>query len=1373
MNKSIEHDSPASTGKRKRAPIHPSNWSIKWKARLNFFLRAVVAIGLLVFAVNLLQRRMIIRNANDKLLLMSQEKSRYVEDYFNHLSRQLTSFVAERSTLEAFNQLTGAFLSIESDNFQTSAAGDMERINTLLEGFYATEILPVLDDGDNASAGASTLLPADNKQRILQYHYLAANPKPLGSKGVLAKAEDGSSYSYMHSMYHPRLLKFSRINEISDILFVDYSSGYVTYSVSKNLDFATNLYSGPYKNSGLGMAFKRVISHQQAGYVGFTDVSVYLPSFYQPCMFLSAPIHSGTQLVGAVIFAVDTRVLNNLLAFENTELSAGKTLKSIIVGHDYYYRNDDPAFLADAKAYVRKLKRHAGKGETAALADKYKSTAMAQSVDKEVLSGIARGKEDIVKYTTETGVVAQGYFKPLQVDDLKWTLLTQMDKSEVMAPARRLSLTLFVITLLIALVLYYMSAVINNYIASRLGLLRDGLISLSRGRKIEKPGIDTTDEIGQLGGALESLADRLDAATNYIDELSRGNIDVDYTAINEEDRFGIALKSLRNSLIANRDAENKRKHEDEIRNWANNGIAMFNDILRTNNNDLEKLSQNIIQKIIEYLSANQGGLFLIEEEDQQKFLNLQASYAYDRLKYQKKRIAVGEGLAGTCVLEKKSILTNRIPDNYITIGSGLGESKPRCLLIVPLKKDEDVLGVLEIASFDDFRPHEVEFVEKIAESIASALITVKLHLQTSQYLERFQQQAEEMKAQDEELRQNIEELQATHEQMERLKQEDNERHEKLIKEMEDYRKLLISVLNEVPEKIYLKDDKGRFIIANKPVADNYKRTVDEILGKSDFDFYPREEAMEYFNHEQDIIKAGKTQVFEEGDPSKMDGLIVRSMKKPFYIEHLGVTGIMGVQFDISDIKRKEFESNKMAQELQEKQAMIDASSKELEKEKALLDALLNNVPEHIYFKDIESRFIRFSKSMLSLFGLTKPEELTGKSDFDFFSEEHSRPAYEGEQKIIKTGEAIIDLEEKNVLANGDVSWVNTTKMPLRNAEGKIIGTFGISKDITRIKTLQEEATQTAEELKSQEEEMRQNMEEMLATQEDMRRQMEENNRIQKALGDEKALMDELLINLPEHIYFKDKESRFIRFSHSMLKLFGLEKPEELIGKSDFDFFSEEHARPAFEDEQRIIKTGKAIIDIEEKEVMPDGRIRWVNTTKMPLKNGKGEIMGTFGISKNITHMKKLEEEAIEKAQKLMEKEDYLKKNQQLMIDILDEIPAKIFLKDEEGRFVIANSAVAAVYNKKANQVIGTTDYDNHPGEDVDSWRKQEVEIMKKGKKTYMHTEVSGGIKRHLKTVKMPFKVATTGKTGLLGMQFDVTDMKMLEDKLEEMKRKGK
>ena len=200
---------------------------------------------------------------------------------------------------------------------------------------------------------------------------------------------------------------------------------------------------------------------------------------------------------------------------------------------------------------------------------------------------------------------------------------------------------------------------------------------------------------------------------------------------------------------------------------------------------------------------------------------------------------------------------------------------------------------------------------------------------------------------------------------------------------------------------------------------------------------------------------------------------------------------------LSDIKRKEFEAIKMAEEIKDKQEEIEQYSAEMQKEKALLDALLNNVPEHIYFKDKESKFLRFSKSMLKLFGLEKAEDLIGKSDFDFFDDEHARPAFEGEQEIIRTGKAIIDLEEKEVMEDGRINWVNTTKMPLRNGQGEIIGTFGISKDITHLKKLEQDALEKTEELKAQEEELRQNLEEMHATQDDMRRQIDENHKMQE------------------------------------------------------------------------------------------------------------------------------------------------------------------------------------------------------------------------------------------------------------------------------------
>ena len=178
--------------------------------------------------------------------------------------------------------------------------------------------------------------------------------------------------------------------------------------------------------------------------------------------------------------------------------------------------------------------------------------------------------------------------------------------------------------------------------------------------------------------------------------------------------------------------------------------------------------------------------------------------------------------------------------------------------------------------------------------------------------------------------------------------------------------------------------------------------------------------------------------------------------------------------------------------------------------------------------------------------------------------------------------------------------------------------------------------------------------------------------------------------------------------------------------------------------------------------MEDGRVSWVNTTKMPLRDSKGEIIGTFGISKNISKIKNLEIEA----------RDMLKtieSNRKLLIDILNKVPAKVFLKDEKGVFVVVNSAVASIYNKTPEQIIGTSDYDNHPDEDVDNWRKQELEIVEKGEKSYLHIEKVKGKQHYLNTTKMPFVLATTGKTGLLGIQIDVTDLKIMEEQVHQLK----
>ena len=272
----------------------------------------------------------------------------------------------------------------------------------------------------------------------------------------------------------------------------------------------------------------------------------------------------------------------------------------------------------------------------------------------------------------------------------------------------------------------------------------------------------------------------------------------------------------------------------------------------------------------------------------------------------------------------------------------------------------------------------------------------------------------------------------------------------------------------------------------------------------------------------------------------------------------------------------------------------------------LLRALLDNAPDHIYFKDTQSRFIRSSKAQALQFGVTSPDELIGKSDFDFFSEEHARPAFEDEQEIIRTGQPIIGKVEKETWHDerGE-SWVLTTKMPLRNRDGDIIGTFGISKDISSIK------------------------------------------RTEAELAYHHDLLETLMGNSPDSIFFKDLQSRFVKISrsevHNLLRLsrsryraahpggddtalpahlVNAEDFEKyVIGKTDADIYGQERAGDFSHDEQEIIRTGKPIVEKSEKTVHPDGHIVWYLTTKGPWRDKSGKIIGTFGTSKNISELK--------------------------------------------------------------------------------------------------------------------------------------------------------
>jgi GAF domain-containing protein len=192
---------------------------------------------------------------------------------------------------------------------------------------------------------------------------------------------------------------------------------------------------------------------------------------------------------------------------------------------------------------------------------------------------------------------------------------------------------------------------------------------------------------------------------------------------------------------------------------------------------LEELGYNLIKELVEYTGSRVGGLFIInQDENNQNIIELVASFAYDRQKFLEKKIFPGEGLVGRSIQENETIYINEVPENYLTIKSGLGEREPVSILIVPLRLNDIAYGVIEIGSFQNIEKYKIKFVENISDNIATTISKLKSNIQTSHLLEQTRQQAEEMVAQEEEMRQSMEELRA-------IQDKSTKREEKLLDEI--------------------------------------------------------------------------------------------------------------------------------------------------------------------------------------------------------------------------------------------------------------------------------------------------------------------------------------------------------------------------------------------------------------------------------------------------------------------------------------------------------------------------------------------------------------------------------------------------------------
>ena len=431
-----------------------------------------------------------------------------------------------------------------------------------------------------------------------------------------------------------------------------------------------------------------------------------------------------------------------IAAFEDEETSFGGEDEDFLSGED------EDSFFEEDETFSQPQEQTSTNGSKRALLTDYQSNVA------KLLDGVFSETSQFVETLEDD---------KKQAEELSKEILTKII---------RLIISAFLILTFIFLVSYRKA---TEGMRKSIKSARDPLRMLSAGDIPPVQGAQN-DEIGEIIQEINVLTQNLSKIKDFAVEVGAGRNDTEINVFNNEGEIGKTLWEMRNSL-------KQIAADEKIRNWMNEGFAAFAEILRRNGENLKVLSQNVVSQMVRYLEANQAGIFIINNSNPEDItLELTACYAYERQKYLKKQVKPGEGLVGQCYLEKQSIYLAQTPEDYIKITSGLGGARPRNLFIAPLKFKDDVYGVIEIASFRKFEPHEMEFVEKTAESIASAISSVQTTERTNKLLEESQLVTEQLRAQEEEMRQNLEELAATQEEMHRNQKSlaENEQKTRLI-----------------------------------------------------------------------------------------------------------------------------------------------------------------------------------------------------------------------------------------------------------------------------------------------------------------------------------------------------------------------------------------------------------------------------------------------------------------------------------------------------------------------------------------------------------------------------------------------------------------
>ena len=492
---------------------------ISIKSKLIVMLLAVSGCSILVTAYVGYQsgQSNLNKRVFNQLTSIRASKAYQIESYFKNIRNHTETLSEDPSIIAAMRSFTDAYQILQTEKVTNP-------INTKIQQYYNQEFLPRLIQSTGGSPLVESYTPKAAASQYLQYHYIAANPNPVGKKQQLSDPKDGSDYSKVHKFYHPIFRNIIKKFGYYDMFLID-PNGTVVYTVFKETDFTTNFQTGPYKNSNLAKLNRLVQNAKERDYSKLVDFEAYSPSYDAPAAFIAAPIYENSQLIGVLAFQLPVDEINNVMT-GNRKWEAdglGKSGETYLVGRDFLMRSVSRFLEQDPKGYGEILRSLGVKESVISRINQYKSSILQQPVRTKAVEEALAGKEGTQIIKDYRSIPVLSSYAPLQLEGLDWVILSEIDLAEAYAPiysfAKQILIYATLLSLLVTLIAmglaYWFVQPINQLIANARKVAAGELDAIAT--------LKNEDEFGELAKSFNAMVRSLRTQTNLVKEKSQEN----------------------------------------------------------------------------------------------------------------------------------------------------------------------------------------------------------------------------------------------------------------------------------------------------------------------------------------------------------------------------------------------------------------------------------------------------------------------------------------------------------------------------------------------------------------------------------------------------------------------------------------------------------------------------------------------------------------------------------------------------------------------------------------------------------------------------------------------------------------------------------